>query len=127
MSVNRRQILLLTGSGFFARLFAASLPGESGRNSFDVDRLLDSNNIKPSRTAVRRYVANATITLVSIPLVSKSSVGSGYAVVEEVGNTLAIQFGAGSWPESARGLNASALFRSRQRRSGPVIRQNARG
>jgi hypothetical protein len=97
--------LVLTGSGL-ARVFGASLPGEAGRSPFDVDRLLDSNSgLEPSRTAVTRYVANATITLFSIPLVSKSSVGSGYAVVEEAGNTLAIQFGAGSWPASARGLN----------------------
>jgi hypothetical protein len=105
MSVNRRHILLLTGSGLLAEIFGASLPGETGPNSFDVDRLLDSNRVEPSRIAVTRYVANATITLFSIPLVSKSSVGSGYAVVEEAGNTLAIQFGAGSWPASARGLN----------------------
>jgi len=97
---------MLTGSGFLARVFGASLAGKAGRNSFDVDRLLDSNSgLEAARSAVTRYVANATITLFSIPLVSKSSVGSGYAVVEEAGNTLAIQFGAGSWPESARGLN----------------------
>src|ERR1700733_2837993 len=105
MSVTRRHILMLTGSGLLAKVFGASLPGEAARNSFDVDRLLDLSSVEPSRTAVTRYVANATITLFSISLVSKSSVGSGYAVVEEVGNTLAIQFGAGSWPESARGLN----------------------
>src|ERR1700733_8945147 len=105
MSVTRRHILMLTGSGLLAKVFGASLPGEAARNSFDVDRLLDLSSVEPSRTAVTRYVANATITLFSISLVSKSSVGSGYAVVEEVGNTLAIQFGAGSWAESARGLN----------------------
>ena len=67
----------------------------------------------------RRYRANATITLLSIPLVSRADVGSGYIVIEQAsqlsgspaGNgpaamsTTAIQFGAGSWPETARGLN----------------------
>jgi hypothetical protein len=43
--------------------------------------------------------------LFSIPLVSRASVGSGYAVVESAGQTLSIQFGAGSYPESAHGLN----------------------
>jgi hypothetical protein len=43
--------------------------------------------------------------LFSIPLVSRASVGSGYAVVEQAARTLSIQFGAGSYPESARGLN----------------------
>ncbi len=50
-------------------------------------------------------MASATVTLFSIPLVSKTCVGSGYAVVEEAGRTLSIQFGAGSYPENARGLN----------------------
>lgn len=57
----------------------------------------------------RRYVANATITLFSIPLGTKNGVGSCYTVIEEAsgsaGKTVSIQFGAGSWPENARGLN----------------------
>jgi hypothetical protein len=53
----------------------------------------------------RRYRASATITLLSIPIVSKSDVGSGFILIEKGGHATAIQFGAGSYPEKARGLN----------------------
>jgi len=53
----------------------------------------------------RRYRASATVTLLSIPIVSKSDVGSGFVLIEEAGRRTAIQFGAGSFPENARGLN----------------------
>jgi hypothetical protein len=53
----------------------------------------------------RRYRASATITLLSIPLVAKSDVGSGFILIEKAGHATAIQFGAGSYPEKARGLN----------------------
>ncbi len=62
----------------------------------------------------RRYRAHATVTLFSIPVVSKSDVGSGYILIEDEGvpaDTIAIQFGAGSWPESARGLNRLGFIR----------------
>ena len=105
MGITRRHILALTGSSLLARAFAASLPTISGKTAFDVDRLLDASSAEQGSIEIRKYVANATVTLFSIPLVSKSSVGSGYAVVEEAGRMVSIQFGAGSWPESARGLN----------------------
>jgi hypothetical protein len=76
---------------------------------FNVDRLLDAASGFPADVFSRKYVASATITLFSIPLVSKSGVGTGYTVIEEAaghgGRTVAIQFGAGSYPEKARGLN----------------------
>ena len=54
----------------------------------------------------RRYRANATITLLSVPIFSRAGVGSGFTQIEEAartgGKTIAIQFGAGSWPASAR-------------------------
>ena len=113
MTISRRHILAAAGSGLLARLLGAAVPGVSGglnqQVGFALDRLLHLNSppaAEPdSQLEVRTYVANATITLFSIPLVSKNSVGSGYAVVEQAGRTLAIQFGAGSYPESARGLN----------------------
>jgi hypothetical protein len=58
-----------------------------------------------SQMELRRYTASATVMLFSIPLVSRASVGSGYAVVEQSSRTLSLQFGAGSYPENARGLN----------------------
>jgi len=53
----------------------------------------------------RRYRASATVTLLSIPIVSRDDVGSGFILIEEAAHDIAIQFGAGSYPESARGLN----------------------
>jgi hypothetical protein len=91
--------MALAGSEVVSRLFAAPVP------VFDVDRLVAAGTGSDSRPEVRKYTASATVMLFSIPLVSKASVGSGYAVVEESGKTLSLQFGAGSYPEHARGLN----------------------
>jgi hypothetical protein len=99
---------LLAGAGMtsFSKLLAEAF-------LFEVDRLADRN--APRRTGAqarvweRRYRANATITLLSIPLVSRADVGSGYTLIEQTsgpaGNTVAIQFGAGSYPGRAHGLN----------------------
>jgi hypothetical protein len=118
---SRRRMLGLAAATLLRRAFAATLPqsGETGvvirrdgTRRFDVDRLLDtaSGDLSPeSHVRVTRYTAGATVMLFSIPLVSRASVGSGYAVVEEAdrpaGRTLSIQFGAGSYPDKARGLN----------------------
>src|ERR1700690_893921 len=101
MSIPRRAILgLLAGAGLAQRVLARPF-------LFEVDRLLDE--IAPSRANVcqRRYGAKATITLLSVPLVYRAGVGSGYIVIEQSAesHTVGIQFGAGSWPEAARGLN----------------------
>jgi hypothetical protein len=110
MRVKRRHILWLLGGGILSRLAAASLPGFDRNCSFDVDRLLCGGR-PGDATAVtyRKYSASAAVTLFSVPIASKNAVGSGYAVVEEAlaatGRILSIQFGAGSYPESARGLN----------------------
>jgi hypothetical protein len=84
MFIARRRVLgLAFGAGFLSRLSA-----------------------KP-RAFERKYRVNATVTLLSVPLVSKTNVGSGYILIEEATApcTTAIQLGAGSWPEAARGLN----------------------
>jgi hypothetical protein len=117
MCISRRHILTLAG-GLLNKAFAATLPGVAGRPVYDVDRLLDRYSTEPGQGVappeIRKYVASATVVLFSFPLVSKSSVGSGYAVIEEAdaaspssseGRALSIQFGAGSYPENARGLN----------------------
>ena len=84
MPISRRTILrLLAGS--------AAVPAAFGR--------ADSNIWQ------RRYRASATVTLLSVPVFSRQDVGSGFAVIEESGQTIAIQFGAGSFPETAHGLN----------------------
>jgi hypothetical protein len=112
-SVSRRRVLALGASALISKVFAATLPRTGPAPQFDVDRLL--SGIDPAsasgepRTNVTRYVAGASVTLFSIPLVSRASVGSGFAVIEEAesrsGRTLSIQFGAGSTPDRARGLN----------------------
>jgi hypothetical protein len=87
MFIARRRVLgLALGAGFLSRLSA-----------------------KP-RACQRTYRVHATVTLLSVPLVSKTNVGSGYILIEQAeatgaACTTAIQLGAGSWPEAARGLN----------------------
>lgn len=66
----------------------------------------------PARAAsavCRRYRADATITLLGVPIYSRASVGGAYAMIQEragaQGHQIAIQFAAGSLPDRARGLN----------------------
>lgn len=101
MSITRRNILgFLAGAGLAPKLLARPF-------LFEVDRLLDEIPQSRANVCQRRYGAKAAITLLSVPLVSRAGVGSGYIVIEQSpsGNTAGIQFGAGSWPEAARGLN----------------------
>ncbi len=113
MFQSRRQFLAIAGNAFIAGIAgrgssdAASLPPAVPQ--FDVDRILLSS-VRPGGTVfARHYVASATVTLLSFPIVSRSGVGSGYTVIEQsagdTGKITSIQFGAGSWPENARGLN----------------------
>src|ERR1017187_7392182 len=117
---SRRRILLAAAGTLVRRALGAAVPRTAAAGTeadalrrFDVDRLLDTSAsgepaLEP-RVHFTRYTAGATVTLFSIPLASRASVGSGYAVVEEVdmpaGRTFSIQFGAGSYPDRARGLN----------------------
>lgn len=104
---------LLPG-GLLARLFAQCRP-DAGSGIL-VDRLIDAHAESSMAAAGQRrtYTASATVTLFSVPLVSRSGVGSGYALVEQAaspgGTVISIQFGAGSYPESARGLNRLGLL-----------------
>jgi hypothetical protein len=112
-ALSRRRLLALAASPIVSRLFGATLPTVHTLKQFDVDRLLAPVALggadAESKASLTRYTAGATVTLFSIPIVTKGSVGSGYAVIERAqthsGSTLAIQFGAGSAPEHARGLN----------------------
>jgi len=106
MSPTRRQILALAGSSLAGRLLAATLPqATAAPTKFDVDRLLEACAGSQPKSSLRRYTASATVTFFSVPIVSRSGVGSGWTSIEEIGNTVSIRFGAGSHPESARGLN----------------------
>jgi hypothetical protein len=87
--INRRELLaLLTGA--FAQ--AATNPSPSAY-----------------RVWQQRYRANAVILFCGVQIFSRSGVGGGYAVVEELhsgGNTqVALQFAGGSWPDKAHGVN----------------------
>jgi hypothetical protein len=96
--------MICATAGRVASRAAASAPPIQ---QFEVDRLLASTT--RSNVFIRKYVASATVTIFSFPLISRSGVGGGYTVIEEGasdrGNAISIQFGAGSWPEKARGLN----------------------
>jgi hypothetical protein len=88
MFITRRNLLWLAAGAVLPKA-RGSRPGE----------LLKTNVWQ------RRYRASATITLLSIPIASRGDVGSGFILIEEAERKLAIQFGAGSYPENARGLN----------------------
>ncbi len=118
MAISRRHIVkLLAGAGMASRLFAKPA-------LFEVDRLASECVAGRPTASQRRYRASAHISLFSIPVFSKSGVGSGFAVIEDAsgpaGNTVAIQFGAGSFPDSARGLNRLGFIQE-------VVRENADG
>ena len=87
--INRRELLALFG-GALAQ--AASIP-----------------NPGAYRVWQQRYRANAVILFCGVPIFSKSGVGGGYAVVEELRSaattSVALQFAGGSWPQKAHGVN----------------------
>jgi len=64
-----------------------------------------ARNLPQSQSFTRRYNVTATVTLLSMPLVSRTGVGAGYIAIEDGPGATAIQFAAGSWPDRARGLN----------------------
>ena len=61
-----------------------------------------------------QYRARATVLMLSVPLLHRDNVGSGYLRVaesEEAGKRrLRLEFGAGSLPERAAGLNRLGIF-----------------
>lgn len=67
-----------------------------------------------AQTHVRRYRAQAIVTLLGVNIFTRTNVGAGYAVLEQCnsddGHAVGIQFAAGSLPERAKGLNRSGYF-----------------
>jgi hypothetical protein len=86
--INRRELLAL-----FAGAFANAAVPTSGTY----------------RVWQQRYRANAVILFCGVQIFSKSDVGGGYAVVEELRSgesaQVALQFAGGSWPQKAHGVN----------------------
>jgi hypothetical protein len=91
MRVQRRKFLAAIAGIFTARLTGARVTPPTSKN-------------------IRKYTANATVTLLGCPIVSKTHVGSGYILVDETNDEITIELGAGSHPETARGLNRLGLI-----------------
>src|SRR5262249_45619424 len=93
----------------YPRLTAASV---EGRNR--VEQFLGSNPVRPAFIERRCYRIHASVIFFGITVAKRSDVGSGFASVEtgssEGGTVEALQFGAGSDPARARGLNRFGLM-----------------
>ncbi len=101
MLISRRSSLrILLGAAFASSARSAK---------FEVDRLAETSH----GVAVwqRRYRASATVTLLSLPVFSRSGVGSGFIVIEDARPITAIQFGAGCGPKPRMVSTVSASFR----------------
>jgi hypothetical protein len=121
MRISRRQAIRFAAGLPFVRSFVAAAanlpdfrrPSDSAGPFYpapsEIDQLLARASGAHVDTHCRRYSVAATVTVLGIPLVSKAGVGSGCARVETAssgqGSVVGIRFAAGSWPESARGLN----------------------
>ncbi len=127
MITNRRRFLtciaggMLSGIATLRGFCSGRAPDEPANTSVtcsrdEVARMLESVAGSSVTVAERiTWIATATVTLFSLPVFSRRGVGSGYAVVEEAHlgtgqNAISIQFGAGSWPETAHGLNRFGLI-----------------
>ncbi len=122
MAISRRQIIQFLSGAVIAPSLCSRLWAKP--TFFEVDRLAgECLAARPSATQ-RRYRASAHISLFSIPVLSRSGVGSGFAVMEDAsspaGKTVAIQFGAGSFPDNARGLNRLGFIQE-------VVRESSAG
>jgi hypothetical protein len=73
-------------------------------------RLSGARSATPLSKSIRKYTASATVTLLGCPIASKGGVGSGYILIDESDGSTTIELGAGSHPESARGLNRLGLI-----------------
>ncbi|HCC58743.1 MAG TPA: hypothetical protein DEQ47_16095 [Solibacterales bacterium] len=121
MLISRRYFMGLISAGFVSGTLAAFRPEADGQRGAVpgqtlVDALIDSNTGSSVVVEAQRrtYTASATVMLFSVPLVSRSGVGSGYTLIEQAttpgGALVSIQFGAGSYPETAHGLNRLGLI-----------------
>lgn len=65
--------------------------------------------VAPLRARSRRYSVRATVMVGSIPIFTKTHVGGALLTVEESSavecQAIALQFGAGTWPERLKGFN----------------------
>jgi hypothetical protein len=73
----------------------------------EVERILHADPAEAGRNWQIHYNVSATVLLLSVPIVSRSGVGSGWVRLHDnpVSKNCLLEFAAGSWPERARGLN----------------------
>lgn len=96
----------------------------AGGATLAADRLLGPTGEQPVRQGCP-YRIDAAVVLLAIPLFSRRSVGGAFVRVEEFGprdgRSLLLEFGAGSEPGRARGLNRMGYIREviRERQGDP--------
>ena len=91
--------------GLVQRVAAAASPL---RPVIEVDRIAREHQAGVIISDARRYRVDATVELLSVPLVSKQNVGGGWAMVEQAvsgsSRTTVLQFSGGSWPNRLKGF-----------------------
>jgi hypothetical protein len=101
--IDRRQFLGVIVTSVPARLLACA-PGEA-------ERLLAAS--EPSERV--HYTATAVITIAGVAIFTRPRVGSGFISIcqreRPEGTETSIEFGAGSFPEAAHGLNRLGIIR----------------
>ncbi|HYZ87250.1 MAG TPA: hypothetical protein VE621_22740, partial [Bryobacteraceae bacterium] len=79
-----------------------------------LERVMKEGEPHTTTAATRRYRADAIISFFSVSLFSRTDVGGGYMVVENLKkddwSAVALQFAAGSNPGRTRGLNRLGFF-----------------
>lgn len=98
-----KSVLVLAAAG---ALSGAALPVETVAASLRTPG--------PKQLQSRNYRVHATILLLGIPIFTRKDVGSGFSSVEQTkgegANLTSLQFGAGSDPVRAKGLNRLGVF-----------------
>jgi hypothetical protein len=114
--------MLTTRRRWFRWVTAAGFKCAAGAATLEIGRLLPSrtNSAAPGPdlkgdVCDRSYVVRATVTLLGVTVFSRNGVGEGYARYEvspaAEGRSVVIEFGAGSFPEHAHGINKMGFIR----------------
>jgi hypothetical protein len=83
--------------------------------ALNTEWLLKTRTETPKAGRRRHYVASATVLLLGVPVFSRTGVGEGYASIDEClengERRWDVEFGAGSFPDKAHGLNKLGFIR----------------
>ena len=97
---DRRSVLILAATWLFNSTVGSLLAEETSASS---------GAAVPAREQSRRYSVHASIMVGSIPIFTKARVGGALLSVEVSGTpqcgAVALQFGAGTWPDRLKGFN----------------------